>query len=76
LFKVQALLDGNLRLRTSCDLEVAGPIQVTRPDGWALPSRADLEAALPAAIAACNKQMAGVTEVTYTPAKGKAKAKK
>lgn len=37
LFKIRALLDGNLRLRTACDLEVADDnLAARRPDGFAL----------------------------------------
>ncbi len=50
LFKILAFLDGNLRLRTSCDLD-AGETKVTRPSGYALPSLADVTAALPGLIA-------------------------
>ncbi len=69
LYKVRVLLDGNLRLRTACDLEVAGDILVKRPKGFALPTREQLEAALPGAIKPCAEQMAGVTEVVFTDKK-------
>lgn len=68
LFKIRALLDGNLRLRTACDLELAGDIVVKRPEGFVLPSLADLAAELPGAIQACSKQFAsadGITNVVY-----------
>jgi len=63
LFKVQALLDGNLRLRTACDLDVVD-VRVTRPEGFKVPSRQDLEAALPGAIAECKELFAGERGVT------------
>jgi CRISPR-associated protein Csb1 len=68
LFKIRALLDGNLRLRTACDLEVVGELRIKRPDGFALPSLVELAAALPEAIQACGKQFAsadGITNVEY-----------
>ena len=49
LFKVRAFLSGGLRLRTACDLDVAD-VQVTRPAGFLLPSRDDLEGCLPGLI--------------------------
>jgi CRISPR-associated protein Csb1 len=71
LFKVRAFLDGSLRLRTACDLDVV-EVQVRRPDGFKLPSKAELEAALPALIAAASKLFAGkggVTTVTFAEEK-------
>lgn len=68
LFKVAALLEGGLRLRTACDLEPQGAARVIRPAGFALPSAADLRAELPAAIAACKAHFAapgGALDVTY-----------
>ena len=56
LFKVQRFLAHGLRLRTACDLEVKGQLQVTRPDGYTLPTLDGLETALPGLIAACTKQ--------------------
>jgi CRISPR-associated protein Csb1 len=67
LFKISALLDGNLRLRTACDLDVKR-IRATRPEGYELPSKGELESALPALISECSKLFAGkngVTTVTY-----------
>lgn len=64
LYKIRALLDGDLRLRTACDLTLAGPLELT-PAGFALPSLADLAAELPRAIEACKPDLAGVTALTY-----------
>jgi CRISPR-associated protein Csb1 len=67
LFKVQALLDGNLRLRTACDLDVKS-IRTTRPEGYELPSKTELESALPSLISECGSLFVGkngVTTVTY-----------
>src|SRR5262249_51817556 len=50
LWKIHAFLNGGLRLRTACDLD-ASPPRVTRPEGLALPTRAELEAAIPGLIA-------------------------
>lgn len=59
LFKLRTLMDGDLRLRTACDLEaIAGSdLRATRPTGFALPTKAELEADLPSAIAACRALM-------------------
>lgn len=68
LFKIEAFLDGHLRLRTACDLEVAGSVRVTRPEGFTLPSLEALRAELPGLVKACAPQFkdpSGVTTVTY-----------
>ena len=74
LHRVRRLLDGDLRLRAACDFEpVAGKaIAATRPDGFTLPSLADLEAALPAAIGSCKEQMTHTT-ITFEGELKKAK---
>lgn len=66
LYKVRALIDGSLRLRTACDFKVAAadPIRAESPPEFALPSLAALEAELPKAISACRSEMV-VTTVTY-----------
>ena len=64
LFKIQSLLEGNLRLRTACDLELAGALRVTRPGAFTLPSLAELRAGLPALVAKCAGQFAGERGVT------------
>jgi CRISPR-associated protein Csb1 len=63
LHRVRRLLDGDLRLRTACDLEPVdrASIVATRPTGFQLPTLADLERELPAAIAACKDMMASST---------------
>jgi CRISPR-associated protein Csb1 len=55
LWKIRAFLDGALRLRTACDLDLA-EARVTRPDGFALPGRKELDEALPALIAAAKAE--------------------
>jgi CRISPR-associated protein Csb1 len=66
LLKIRRLLDGNLRFRTACDLEVAGEgaISARRPVGFALPDAASLLTELKACIRKCKNQME-VTTVTY-----------
>ena len=65
LFKVRALVDGALRLRTACDLEVLpDTLSAAKPEGFTLPSLADLDAALKAAIAE-NKAALKQTVVQY-----------
>ena len=49
LFKIRVFLAEGLRLRTACDLDLTG-LTVTRPAGFKLPQRADLEAELPTLI--------------------------
>ena len=54
LWKVRKFLDTGLRLRTACDLEMIGELEVTRPvDGFTVPPTPELEADLPALIQAC-----------------------
>ena len=54
LWKVRKFLDTGLRLRTACDLDVAGDLEVTRPvNGFIVPPTTELEADLPALIQAC-----------------------
>lgn len=43
LWEIRTLLDNPLRLRTACDLELTGEIEVRRPDGWELPDAKTLE---------------------------------
>jgi CRISPR-associated protein Csb1 len=65
LYKLRLLLDGALRLRTACDLEVAvEAVTARRPSAFALPGAAALREALVPAIAACQSQMT-VTAVVF-----------
>ncbi len=66
LYKIRKLLDGNLRLRTACDLEVIRPdsIETRRPSGFKLPSLKDLSEGLKSSIAKCSSME--VTTVTYS----------
>ena len=53
LWKIRRFLDGGLRLRTACDLDPVGDLDVTRPEEFDVPSASELEADLPGLIAAC-----------------------
>lgn len=76
LYKIAALLEGSLRLRTACDLEPTekGAI-VMRPREFALPKRADLGVELQALIPQVRAKNAfadpAVTEVVFSPSKAK-----
>lgn len=66
LYRVRKLLDGDLRLRTACDLEPIDRANVVanRPNGFKLPALADLEAAVRAAVEGCKGLMVH-TAVTF-----------
>jgi CRISPR-associated protein Csb1 len=66
LFKVQRFLHEGLRLRTACDLEVAGELRIKRPEGFTLPALAEIEAALPGLISAASGQFAAPAKTTVT----------
>jgi len=63
LHRVRRLLDGDLRLRTACDLEPIDRVQIvaTRPTGFMLPVLTELESALPDAIKKCAASMSHTT---------------
>lgn len=65
LYKLRALLDSGLRLRTACDLTIAQK-QVTAlaPADFALPTLTEIEPDLKQAIADCADGMA-ITETSY-----------
>lgn len=70
LYKIRAVLHEGLRFRTACDLEVDGDeasLVARRPQGWKLPTLAELEKALPELICAAAGQFAtpAVTQVVY-----------
>jgi CRISPR-associated protein Csb1 len=58
LFKVLRFLREGLRLRTACDLELDGPLQVKRPNGFTLPTLDQLEENLPGLIKNCASHFA------------------
>lgn len=63
MHRVRKLLDGDLRMRTACDLEPASGdrILATRPSGFELPALTTLESALKLAIATCASSMLPTT---------------
>lgn len=65
VWELVALLDQPLRLRTACDLELAEEPEICRPDGFTLPGRDELEAA----IAACEATFSqpGARVAVWTP---------
>lgn len=65
LFKIRAVLEGGLRLRTACDLELVDAPRVTRPKGFELPALDALATDLRAAIAACGDALGPVQTVKY-----------
>ncbi len=68
LYRIRKLLDGDLRLRTACDLEVDTSVAIrVRPEGFELPSLSVLEAAVETAIGQCQGQMEHTT-VTFEDA--------
>jgi len=76
LYKIRAFLESGLRLRTACDLECDG-LEVQRPQGFELPTLADLEKELPDLIAAATSDAKfEVTTVTYTGGGNTRKGKK
>ena len=76
LYKLRALRDAGLRLRTACELEVdasaTGALLATRPEGFALPQHSEIVAVLKDAIAAVADKMV-VSEVTFDEALTKGK---
>ena len=52
LWEIRSVLDRSLRLRTACDLE-ATDVRVTRPEGFVLPARSELEDELPGLVESC-----------------------
>ena len=73
LWKVRKFLETGLRLRTACDLDVCGDLEVTRPEGFVVPPTRDLEDDLPGLIEACASEGLfadqPVTELTFSKGK-------
>ena len=66
LYKIRAFLDGDLRLRTACDLTVSNrgtPIIADPPPEFELPTLPALEDEVRRSITACRERMAGVTRI-------------
>lgn len=63
LYRIRKLLDGDLRLRTACDLEPVDREQIVanRPAGFALPTLTELETAVAEAIKKCGNAMVHTT---------------
>jgi CRISPR-associated protein Csb1 len=76
LYRVRKLLDGDLRLRTACDLEPVdrNNLVASRPEGFKLPSLPELEGAVKTAIAG-NKALMVHTTVTFEDELKKGKGK-
>lgn len=77
LYRVRKLVDGDLRLRTACDLEPvdSNNLVATRPEDFVIPSLTELENALTSAIKACKDLMVH-TVVTFEDELKKAKDSK
>lgn len=65
MLKIRRFLNGQLRLRTACDLEQVGEVEVVRPEGFALPPEADLLEEVQKLIVECKALFADppVTEL-------------
>lgn len=74
LHRVRKLLDGDMRLRTACDLEPVdgAKIVASRPEGYTLPGLAYIQSALKEAIQRCGDMMV-TTSVTFEDELKKAK---
>lgn len=68
LLKIRRFLHAGLRLRSACDLEVAGELTVKRPEGFTVPSETDLLRECTRLIGICFKEVS-VTEVGWVPYK-------
>lgn len=70
LYKIRRFLSYGLRLRTACDMETCGDLQVTKPEGFTVPDDTVLLAAVKERIARCCKEKLfrdpPVTELTTT----------
>lgn len=77
LYRVRKLLDGDMRLRTACDLEPLhrDNLLATRPVGFKLPLLTGLEEAVKEAISECKDLMVHTT-VTFEDELKKAKDEK
>jgi CRISPR-associated protein Csb1 len=77
LYRVRKLLDGDLRLRTACDLEPVDrdKLIASRPNGFKLPSLTDFEAAVKLVVSGCKEMMVHTT-VTFEDELKKAKDEK
>lgn len=73
LFKIRRFLSAGLRLRTACDLEAKGPLTVTKPLGFSLPSEEELLAECTRLIESCSAEGLfadpPITQVVWIPGK-------
>ena len=61
LYKIQSVLHRGMRLRTACDLELDGELEVTRPDSFTMPTLDEISAAMPGLISAASGNFADPT---------------
>jgi CRISPR-associated protein Csb1 len=66
LFKIRRFFQEGLRLRTACDLELAGELIVQRPESFSVPLLSELEKELPALIKDASKGFANPTTTDLT----------
>jgi CRISPR-associated protein Csb1 len=76
LYRVRKLLDGDLRLRTACDLEPVDRqnLIASRPQGYKLPSLNELEDAVSSAISNCKAMVHTILTFEDDLKKGKESA--
>jgi CRISPR-associated protein Csb1 len=79
LFKIERFLRTGLRLRTACDLEVVGKLEVTRPESFVMPDRTAIASLVRDGLAACRREKLfiepPVTKVIYQEKKAPRGAK-
>lgn len=75
LYKLRALVEGGIRLRTACDLCTVSKqnIKATQPEGWILPKLDDLKEDVKISISTCKNEMT-VEEVEFNNKFKKGKA--
>lgn len=75
LYKLRALVEGGIRLRTACDLCTVSKqnIKATQPEGWVLPKLDDLKEDVKISISTCKDKMT-VEEVEFNNKFKKGKA--
>ncbi|MBX5441338.1 MAG: type I-U CRISPR-associated protein Cas7 [Solirubrobacteraceae bacterium] len=66
LWELTSLLDGPLRLRTACDLEIES-VEVRKPEGLALPPAGEVVAELASAIDAVTFEAPGERTAVWSP---------
>jgi CRISPR-associated protein Csb1 len=78
LFKIRRFLSTGLRLRTACDLEVEGELEVTRPSGFSIPEEEKLLSECTKLVKECRQNFSdpSVTEVLWNGSSKKRENKK